>query len=118
MWLYQVEINIGTQTYKQNCCKWLSESNDVMSKDKIKHCWSKTGLLKAFNLDVQREAISKFHELFDKEPKQPVGERDYGVEYEGMFDSGEREMCEDAQWELAKDFISFDSNPICNVDDE
>ena len=88
----------------------------------MRHCWHTTGLLDAWDITVQREAISKFHELFDKKASRrvfanvdvvddvPQGEPEDDAAHEGagFMDVGEREMHPDAECELVKDFIIYD----------
>ena len=46
---------------KRNLCNWLSQTVDELNKDKagIKHCWEETELFRAWEPEVQFDAVTK-----------------------------------------------------------
>mmetsp|Transcript_33951 Transcript_33951/g.107875 ORF Transcript_33951/g.107875 Transcript_33951/m.107875 type:complete len:207 (-) Transcript_33951:19-639(-) len=59
-------LDLSLPTMKKNIVMWASAAMAYMDdkRDKIIHCWEKTGLLAAWEHGVQVEAASKASELF------------------------------------------------------
>ena len=59
---------------KRNLCNWLSQTVDELNKDKagIEHCWKETELSRAWEPEVQIDAVTMAQELF---PNLVCGEK-------------------------------------------
>jgi len=50
-----VRLDLGFKTMKPNMAKWISDV--TIPSDEIRKCWAKTGLLKAWDPEIQRQAV-------------------------------------------------------------
>ena len=62
----RIKVPADVATCKSNLFTWLSELVDEMNmnKDGVIHCWKSTGLLRAWEGEVQLEAAGRVAELF------------------------------------------------------
>ena len=118
---------------KQNLTRWISQLS--LPAERVTHCWEKTGLFRAWDPEVQREAIAKAGSLFgladgeasagvvpvglaaraaasssdavhsDAPPMVPAVEPDNTTNGPGFLDEVEATVTDEQAWEVVKDFF-------------